>query len=375
MQVRKFKIAYLIGSLNRGGAETLLLDIFRHSKNAPFEMSLIHRNGGTYLNEFDLLGQIYQVSPRGMHIISYWLRLRRIIKSEGITIIHAHYWLDVIYAWMATIGLHLPIVYTFHGYMGAEANWKIGLRYKMAIGMADRLCFVSAFEKERYEKRYGKAVGRKGCVIYNGVDFEKIDKGCTLTKILPEQEKGNLKLCMVGSFNSVRNQMEIAQALRLLRQEGITNYDFYFVGSRYKGEEHWLDECVGFCQDNNMSNVHFLGNRDDVPAILHQMNGYVYCSKNDTFGIAVVEALSIGLPIVVNDHPVMQEICDCAGKNVLFYQSGDIEDCAQKIRMLIQKIQNEKNLKDVCVQSSAKIRENYNIDRHIKRLYEIYNGL
>lgn len=37
------KVAYLLGSLNRGGTETLLLDVFRSADKAPFSFVGIHR--------------------------------------------------------------------------------------------------------------------------------------------------------------------------------------------------------------------------------------------------------------------------------------------------------------------------------------------
>ena len=40
------KVAYFIGSLNRGGTEMLTLDICRKKDYAPFEMILVYRYDG-----------------------------------------------------------------------------------------------------------------------------------------------------------------------------------------------------------------------------------------------------------------------------------------------------------------------------------------
>jgi len=32
------KVAYLLGSLNRGGTETLVLDVFKKASQAPFQV-------------------------------------------------------------------------------------------------------------------------------------------------------------------------------------------------------------------------------------------------------------------------------------------------------------------------------------------------
>ena len=78
------------------------------------------------------------------------------------------------------------------------------------------------------------------------------------------------------------------------------------------------DFVLKYCEDNNLDNVYFLGGRGDVPALLKVMDGFVYSSVHDTFGIAVVEAMAAGLPVVVNDYEVMKEVC---GNLVTYFKS------------------------------------------------------
>ena len=51
------KVAYLLGSLNRGGTETLVLDVFKKASQAPFQVVGIHRKGGAYLPGFKATGE------------------------------------------------------------------------------------------------------------------------------------------------------------------------------------------------------------------------------------------------------------------------------------------------------------------------------
>ena len=46
------KIAYMLGSLNRGGMETLLLDVFKNARIAEYSFIGIHRKGGKYQPDF-----------------------------------------------------------------------------------------------------------------------------------------------------------------------------------------------------------------------------------------------------------------------------------------------------------------------------------
>lgn len=373
--VKCMKIAYLIGSLNRGGAETLLLDIFRKAEKAPFEMMVIHRKGGMYEQEFmQLKSQCVQLVPHKWRLLSYLQQLRKRLVDEHVTVIHAFYRLDVVYAWLATIGVRIPIVVTFHGYMGSECGWGMSLFYRVVMRLADKLCFVSGEQMKAYETRYGAVVRKKGVVLYNGIDFTKFDSIKPREDLTSEignltfDKSSGIRLCMVGNFNSVRSQMVVCRALQKLKEK----IEFYFVGGRYKGEEHYYDECVSYCKEPCLDNVHFFGTRNDVPAILKSMDGFVYSSRNDTFGIAVIEAIASGLPVVVNDHPVMKEVCGAPNAGIRYFRTDDAEDAAAQIDAMIVNIEQSKQAAKA---NAVAVRNKYSIQTHIERLSALYDEI
>lgn len=370
------KVAFLIGSLNRGGAETLLLDIFRMANSAPFEMILIHRKGGMYEQEFEeVTPNCYQLASRRWRLISYLRQLRKRLVDENVTTIHAFYRLEVISAWLATIGLKIPIVITFHGYKGSECGWGMNLFYRVVMRMADKLCFVSREQMKAYEKRYGAIVSMKGEVVYNGIDFSKFNSEKSIVNSEELIVNSGIQLCMVGNFNSVRSQMVVAKALQKLQAESgewRDKLEFYFIGGRYKGEEQYYDECVAYCEEYRLNNVHFLGVREDVPTLLRTMDGFVYSSRNDTFGIAVIEAIAVGLPIVVNDHPVMKEVCGDANEGILYFKTDDAENAAEKIAELMTNI---KQSKQAAMANAVAVRNKYSIQTHIERLSALYDEI
>jgi glycosyltransferase involved in cell wall biosynthesis len=216
-------------------------------------------------------------------------------------------------------------------------------------------------------------------VVYNGIDFSKFDKkypkpeflsgvGCKVYGV-----KERLKLCMVGNFVHTRVQKVIVEALRIiddrLKMIDKPHIDFYFVGRRDEKEGWRYDECVKYCEEHGIMNVHFVGGRGDVPAILQHMDAFVYATAHDTFGIAVVEALANGLPTIVNDWGVMREVT-CNGGWAMLYKTGDAEDCAEAIWDMIVHIEEEK---EKAKKVSSVVRNTYSIEAHIKRLAEVYS--
>lgn len=364
--MREAKVAYMMGGLNRGGTETIMLDVFRKWRNAPYSFIGIHRKDGNCYDEFYAAGpKMLQLAPKRLGYIRYLLQLRRLFKTEEITVVHTQHWLDCIYAWLATIGLHVQIVNTFHGFysMKGIAGWLC----RMSIRMAEDVCFVSQFEQEWYQKHM-KIEDEKCHVIYNGVDFTKLDRNEGNSVL--ESEK--IKLCMVGNFMTGRDHLTLVRALTKVK----CDFDFYFIGNRSDATPYIYDECVRICEEKGMRNVHFLGARSDVPALLRQMDGFVYSTDHDTFGIAVVEAMAAGLPIVVNDWPVMKEVCGESEENyVKYFKSKDVDSCAEAIQQLLKDLEKPtKEFKARCAHNSEYVRERYSIESYIKRLVNIYKG-
>lgn len=364
------KIAYMFGGMNRGGAETIMLDVFRNWRNAPFGFIGIHRKEGTMRDAFYTAGpKLYQLAPKRFGYIRYLLQLRRLIKSENITTIHAQHWLDTIYARLATVGMPVQLVTTLHGFYSMKGL--NGFLCRMSIRMSDDVCFVSRYEQEWYQHRM-QIQDAKCHVIYNGVDFNKFD--VESESVIELGNEGRIKLCMVGNFVSGRDHVTLVRALQLLNEQSVNNFDFYFIGKRNEAEPQLYDECEQICRLNNITHVHFLGARSDVPALLNSMDGFVYSTDHDTFGIAIVEAMYAGLPIVVNDWPVMKEVCGSIEKNAIaYFKSKDAEDCANAMEKLLTDITTSTpEFKKRSAHNAQWVREHYSLEVYIGRLHHIY---
>ncbi len=370
------KVAYLLGSLRRGGTETLLYDLFKRHKEVPYEMLCVHRKGGAYQEEYYQTGvPMYCISPRQGRYISYIRKLRALLLREQVTHVHAQQYIDGIYARLACVGTGIQVIETFHGY-----DFEVGrfgrMMIRQSICWADKVCFVSECEKNCYLRKYHLQDNvAKYFVVYNGVNFEKLSypqplhgRGEETPLILPTKNRpanAGMKLAMVGNFVSGRSQSSLRQFLLDLHHAGIA-YDFYFVGKRYESKQY--DDCVQFCEEHGLDEVHFLGARSDVPAILQQLDAFVYATDHDTFGIAVIEAIAAGVPTFVNDWEVMVEITQ-QGHLATLYKTRDTQDLLTKFMHFVE---YREEYKTQALQSAKEVRKLYSIETHIARLHEVY---
>jgi len=363
------RVAYLLGSLSRGGTETLLLDVFRNAASAPFSFIGVHRKGGALQEAFYKTQPVFhQLSPKFPFDPLYLYRLRRLLKRNDIEVVHAQQSIDAVYAAMAVIGTSIQVVQTFHGYDMAYGTY---LRFilRCSLKLVARNLFVSQAQESYYQQKYQLPENR--CtVVYNGISFDKLDR--FEDRSLREEfqiDGSTLLMGMVGNFVDVRDHLTVCRFLKALKEKGV-DFEFLFVGKPSNMDLY--RPCVEYCQENGLEReVLFVGSRTDVPNILHQLDAFVYATDHDTFGIAVVEAIAAGVPTFVNDWGVMREITD-DGQDAILYETKNVSDLLTRFLSFLE--HRTIYLEDAKT-SACKIRKKYSIEAHLNNLYFVYKSL
>lgn len=367
------KIAFFVGSLERGGTETLILDVVRNRADAPFDCVLLYRNEGNLSDDYRSTGvPMIRIKPRGLKI-GYIARLRRVLRYEGVDILHTQTLLNSLLGLFCVCFSHIKLVASFHGFF---LSLKGRIFTHLVMWFSDASVFVSDYVRKWYLQQTMFAPTKRCHVVYNGIDFSKIDKHYPTPDFLDKCVHFSLTkqtiVAMVGSFVSGRSQLFLCKCIKRMQDEGIKGFHFFFIGNKSKAEPNLFDECVTYCQENELCDrVHFVGGRNDVPAILQHLDGFVYASNNDTFGIAVVEALASGTPVIVNDWDVMKEITN-NGRIACLYKTQDIDDCVNKLKHFLCDISGYKLS---AMTSMHIIRDKYSIGKHIQDLYSLYSTL
>ena len=365
------KVAYLLGSLNRGGAETLVLDIFK-TKNSGLRIIGIHRKKGLLYDEFKKSNvPLIPLYPRNIFDISYFFKLRKILKHENIRIMHSHQVIDAIYSYIATLGLPIKSVLTLHGH-GLKDVFFARLLRIFVIKSTDLNAYVSKSLMNHYLNEYCLSPSRNHIVLYNGISFKKLEN----THIMPLKKELNIQessilLGTVGNFTSGRDLLTICRFLVLLKKQN-QNFHFIFVGAKSNAEPWIYDESYQYCMKSGISDlVSFLGARDDVPNILQQLDAFIYSTAHDTFGIAVIEAIATGTPVFVNDWVVMNEITG-NGELATIYKSKDEKDLFHHFNLFLN---HPKNFREKAKKAALVVKKKYSIENHINGLKTIYQSL
>lgn len=362
------KVCYALGSLNRGGAEMLAFDVLNNYKTINgLQMELLYRKEGNFSSEIKTSDtSITKIAPRNKFDVYYLIKLRHYYKSHRFELIHVHQAIDLLFSFVATIGLKSKLVITHHGFSYKEKpkNW-----IRLAVKLADINIFVSKSSLKLYEDLLESKITNNPVVLYNGIDSKRIHSNIK-TDIKKELGLANdvQLLGMTGNFyNDARDQLTICKAMQIVVGKN-PNVHFVFIGDKSKKYPEYYDNCYKFCETSKiLGNVHFVGKRDDVPGILKCLDYYVYSTNYETFGISVIEAMLCGLICVVNDIPPMLELT-LNGKYGIIYSTGNENELAKIITGLLH-VKPTYPGKDVIINYA---KSTFLIESHLKELHSIY---
>ena len=331
MSSSKTKILLISASGKTGGGPShifLLKDLLKDEFDFYLAMPFLNPKIKNYNKK-----KYLEISERRISLIDI-LRLIKFSRKNSIDIIHAHGKGAGLIARISKIFLHKPLIYTFHGihtHCLSRFNRFLYIIYENITGwLDDEKVFVSI--SERKQTKYLKLfIGKNNCIINNSTK--------EMLRIKINEKKYNLK---IGINNNNKNIISIC---RLVDQKNI--FEIFNIADKLKiynfivlGDGYLLEKAKIYLKNNDINNVFLLGNQTDIFKYLYASDLFLSTSLYEGHPISILEAMSIGLPIVASKVTGNVDTIrnDISG---FFYKLGDIKQASQ----LIEKIMKNNALK------------------------------
>lgn len=366
------KVLHFLDSINRGGSEVLALDVCRNAGSNGLDLTVVTTKGGILESDFAASPTKF-VRLRRKYPIDIGLirNLRKLIRENGINIVHAHQPVEAIHLFLATRGLkNIKRVMSFHGLIADAKNY---YALQFLIPRMDANIVVSYGLLDWLKNRYKSGFINNFSVLYNGTDIQRLKpSNKSLKAELGINEKTRL-IGMVANFyyENRKDQFTVCKALPDIFR---LNKDAHcvFVGRIEEGAEHKFAECVEYCREQGISDrVHFLNARTDIPDILASLDIFILSSFHEGMPVALIEAMLAGKPAVVSDIAPFKEIT-ADGKYAEIFPVGNHQKLAEKVVKLL----NDKTLRDSLANSTLEFaKKNYSIEVHLKNLKNLYGKL
>ena len=235
-----------------------------------------------------------------------------------------------------------------------------------SLNNAKEIIFLSKYAGKSIAKNLRKKINYN--VIYHRVEenFKAMDIKNLNNPIWNYNLKKKIKIVYVSPLFLYKNHLNVVNAYSHLKKK-YKNLDIKFVGN-YKHNLKLFNKIISTNPLINKS--HFTGevNRKALIKILTESDIFVFASSNETFGISLLEAMAMGMPIACSNKSSLPEILQNGG--LYFNPKNDLQ-LSNQIELLI----TDKRLRKNKSKQARKIALKFNWDNNTKQFCKILNRL
>lgn len=235
--------------------------------------------------------------------ITAYRKVRRIIKENNYELIHCHTPVAAAVTRLAAVGLNKEtvVLYTTHGFHFFKGAPMSSIMYylaeKLLVWFTDGIITINAEDFGSAQK----ICQGTSCEAYymhgTGVDTQKIKNSSADPKLLKRKlgiPEDSFVLLSVSEINKNKNLKTSLTAMSMINDDSV-----YYV---ICGEGDMLDEYRLLAVNLGIdSRVIFTGYRYDIFEVVHIADLFLFPSLREGLGIAPLEAMSAGVPIIASD--------------------------------------------------------------------------
>lgn len=273
----------------------------------PFRLSKVTEN--IYFHEVSV--NRYPLFDFPPYALSLTSKMVDVAKYEALDLLHVHY--AIPHATSAVLARDilekesrsLPVVTTLHGtditIVGQDASYSPVVNY--SINASDGVTAVSNFLRQETYDAFDIEVPIK--VIPNFIDtehFRRLEKEHFRSAIC---EPGQKVVVHVSNFRRVKNVSHVVEVFHRILQEGISAKLLLVGDGPDRSNVEQLTRDLGI-----QGAVRFLGKQDPVQEILSIADLFLLTSGSESFGLAPLEAMACGVPVVCSDVGGLPELVE-----------------------------------------------------------------
>lgn len=368
------RILHIIPELNKGGAERLVLNICNELYlQKDVKVLLITFRGS---NAFPFLTEKinWKVIPTSVSLSfmnktnAKVLKLQKSIEEFNPDIIHSHLFETEIVLSQINFPSAKYFVH-FHNNMIQFRNLTLNLYFS-------KRSLTNYFEKrillQSYKKRRTHFIAISEDTLnfinrvlpryaYKLLNLNAID----LFRFKPTLESiKEYRIITIGSLVKNKGHILAIETIEILVKRG------HIIHLDILGDGELRQELNCFIKRKSLSNcVKIHGNVDHPEYFLNQSKIYIHTSFKEAFGLAIIEAMACGLPVVCTDGQGNRDLIK-EGFNGYMVWERDPNLLADKIELLI----NDEEKRKVMGINARKFSEGFGIEQYVEKLLTLYQS-
>jgi len=368
-KTEKVKILYVIWSLEMGGAERLVVSLSEGLDRKRFEPLVCCLNHPGALAERLVTQGIPVVALHKRPGLDFSVipKLVSLMQKEKIRIVHTHLWGANVWGRIAAWLSGVPVcIATEHGIQ----EWRGPFHHlidKILSPLCHRIIFVAETVREEFCRKTGVA-SQRCTIIPSGIDttrFSPAGDGLRNREAIGLSPEGKIVLS-VGRLAPEKRQDLLLKAMEMPKISQ-TDLSLVVVGEGEEKEKLLrLKDTLGL-----NGRVQFLGERENIEGIYRSADLFVLTSSREALSLALLEAMSTGLPVIVSDVGDHSRLIR-DGENGFLVPAGDTKAFSEKILFLLN---HPEEAKQIGTEARKTVLSRYSKERMLQDTEKLYEEL
>ena len=378
----KLKVLQILPGLESGGVERGTVELVRALVKAKHSAFVCSSGGNLVKNVTNAAGIHFTLpvhSKNPITMIRNIFRIRDLIESNGINIVHARSRAPAWSAYFACRLANCKFVTTFHGTYGTEGALK--RFYNSIMLKGDKVIAISNFILKHVETYY-RYIKDNAEVIHRGVDLEyfntenvnkkRIDDLKDWLALPDESLFDRTVIVLPARFVRWKGHLFLLKALKYLKKKSFT---CLLVGAVSPEHYEYKEEVEAKIKEYELDDCVFLrNNASDMPAFYKIADIVISSSspKPEAFGRTVVEGQAMGKTVIATAHGGPLETID-NGKTGFLISPTDPSALTDAITEVMKK---DKKAKDKIIKAAQKsVKTNFSVESMCKKIIALYKEL
>jgi glycosyltransferase involved in cell wall biosynthesis len=296
------RVLHVVVNMNRGGAETLLMNLYRNIDRSKIQFDFLTCKEGVFDKEIlKLGGKVYRIPYITEVGHSKYLKALTgfFMKYSHYQIVHSH--MDKMSGFVLRSAKKADVpVRIAHSHSTRSEGGTAARIYKWYAGkkISKNATDFFSCSKEAAEWLFGSKADR-AIFLKNGIDLEQFIFSLKIREAIRSELKikeDQFIVGHVGRFSMPKNHtylLEVFKDFLSYRKEAIL---------LLVGDGPLLPEIKRKAEEMELSkNVMFLGSRSNVEQLLQAFDIFLFPSVFEGFPVSVMEAQASGLPCLISD--------------------------------------------------------------------------
>lgn len=294
VKTRPIQLIHIVRDFSHGGMENGVANLVNHHDPERVQGSIyvLAKADGFVHRVRDQHRVVVLDRCQGNDPWVVWHLARRLRRAKP-DIVHTHGWGTLVEGGIAAKLARVPVwVHGEHGTM--ETRRRNIWAQRMMWRWADQLLSVSENHRQALAQTMGVAADRIQA-IPNGVALDRFQERSTTTALRQRFHipSGHVVIGSVGRLVEVKHYHHLITALAGLIRQQMPISGVLIGDGPLRSALQEQAETLGIAE-----RVHFLGRRDDVPALLPLLDLFVLPSRSEGMSNTILEAMATGLPVV-----------------------------------------------------------------------------